>query len=90
MLINVILNLAYVHIFYVKKQLKILLLAGLTQILDVAIQREITGRRIDPWAMHREMRNLYTWPDVARRTEIVYDKVRGEESSADIYQRIPR
>lgn len=40
--------------------------------------------------MHREMRNLYTWPDVARRTEVVYDKVRGEESSADIYQRIPR
>ncbi|ROT61933.1 N-acetylglucosaminyl-phosphatidylinositol biosynthetic protein [Penaeus vannamei] len=63
---------------------------SLTQILDVAIQREISGRRIDPWAMHREMRNLYTWPDVARRTEVVYDKVRGEESSADIYQRIPR
>lgn len=29
---------------------------------------------IDPHAMHLRMKNMYSWHDVARRTEIVYDR----------------
>ncbi|KAK3022430.1 hypothetical protein RJ639_045201 [Escallonia herrerae] len=30
--------------------------------------------QIDPQAMHLRMKNLYSWHDVAKRTEIVYDR----------------
>ncbi|XP_050893522.1 phosphatidylinositol N-acetylglucosaminyltransferase subunit A isoform X1 [Lathyrus oleraceus] len=40
-----------------------------------AIQRAITMLpKIDPQVMHNRMRELYSWHDVAKRTEIVYDR----------------
>ncbi|WVZ22708.1 hypothetical protein V8G54_001252 [Vigna mungo] len=30
--------------------------------------------KIDPQVMHNRMRELYNWHDVAKRTEIVYDR----------------
>lgn len=29
--------------------------------------------RLDPFEVHRRVRDMYSWPDVARRTEAVYD-----------------
>lgn len=52
-----------------------LLILGLIEQLEKAIEKEINGTRIDPHSMHNEMRNLYTWTDIARRTEKVYDAV---------------
>ncbi|KAK7067098.1 hypothetical protein SK128_011268 [Halocaridina rubra] len=65
---------------------------SLTKTLEFAIERELRNvpGRPDPWTMHWEMKNLYTWPDVARRTEIVYDRVHKEKSSAELVKRIPR
>lgn len=63
---------------------------SLTKTLEFAIEKEISGRRMDPWVMHWEMKNIYTWPDVARRTEIVYNRVHLEKSSSELVQRIPR
>lgn len=63
---------------------------SLTKTLEFAIERELSGRRRDPWVMHWEMKNLYTWPDVARRTEIVYNRVHQKMSNAEIMERIPR
>jgi hypothetical protein len=31
--------------------------------------------KVDPWALHEEVRRRYSWHDVARRTVAVYDKV---------------
>uniref|UniRef100_A0A5B7BV36 phosphatidylinositol N-acetylglucosaminyltransferase n=1 Tax=Davidia involucrata TaxID=16924 RepID=A0A5B7BV36_DAVIN len=40
-----------------------------------AIKKAITILpQIDPQAMHLRMKNLYSWHDVAKRTEIVYDR----------------
>uniref|UniRef100_A0A0R0E7P7 phosphatidylinositol N-acetylglucosaminyltransferase n=1 Tax=Glycine max TaxID=3847 RepID=A0A0R0E7P7_SOYBN len=40
-----------------------------------AIQKAISMLpKIDPQAMHNRMRELYNWHDVAKRTEIVYDR----------------
>ena len=33
-------------------------------------------RFVSPWDMHNRVANMYTWDDVARRTEVVYNKVR--------------
>lgn len=32
-------------------------------------------RKVDPLAFHRAVRRMYNWHDVARRTELVYDKI---------------
>ncbi|CAJ1936418.1 unnamed protein product [Sphenostylis stenocarpa] len=40
-----------------------------------AIQKAISMLpKIDPQVMHNRMRELYNWHDVAKRTEIVYDR----------------
>ncbi|EPS67605.1 hypothetical protein M569_07169, partial [Genlisea aurea] len=47
--------------------------------------------QIDPQAMHNRMKKLYSWHDVAKRTEIVYDCARrcclDQES---VLERLPR
>lgn len=45
---------------------------SLCQALEVAIDREISGSRLSPAAMHADMRTAYTWRDVAHRTDTVY------------------
>nr|XP_045613685.1 phosphatidylinositol N-acetylglucosaminyltransferase subunit A-like [Procambarus clarkii] len=63
---------------------------SLTEKLEYAIEMELNGKRLDPWQMHEETKNIYLWSDVVQRTEIIYNKVHLEESSADLIQRIPR
>ncbi|KAF6145028.1 hypothetical protein GIB67_013379 [Kingdonia uniflora] len=45
--------------------------------------------KIDPEAMHLRMKKLYSWHDVAKRTEVVYDRA-FRCSSEDLLQRLPR
>ncbi|XP_071516887.1 phosphatidylinositol N-acetylglucosaminyltransferase subunit A isoform X2 [Panulirus ornatus] len=63
---------------------------SLTEKLELAIQRELNGKRLDPWKMHEEMKNIYLWSDVVQRTEVVYDQVHLEQSSAELVRRLPR
>ncbi|KAG8372251.1 hypothetical protein BUALT_Bualt12G0047000 [Buddleja alternifolia] len=45
--------------------------------------------RIDPQAMHNRMKKLYSWHDVAKRTEIVYDRA-FKCSNQNLLERLPR
>lgn len=44
---------------------------------------------IDPYVMHQRMKKLYSWHDVAKRTEIVYDRAL-QSSDENLLQRLPR
>lgn len=44
---------------------------------------------IDPHVMHLRMRSLYSWQDVAKRTEAVYDRAL-QCSDMDLLERLPR
>ncbi|XP_042441990.1 phosphatidylinositol N-acetylglucosaminyltransferase subunit A-like isoform X1 [Zingiber officinale] len=44
---------------------------------------------IDPYAMHQRMKKLYSWHDVAKRTEIVYDRAL-QSSDENLLRRLPR
>ncbi|KAL0359719.1 UNVERIFIED_CONTAM: Phosphatidylinositol N-acetylglucosaminyltransferase subunit A [Sesamum angustifolium] len=45
--------------------------------------------QIDPQAMHNRMKKLYSWHDVAKRTEIVYDQA-FKCSNQNLLERLPR
>jgi hypothetical protein len=53
-------------------------LSALVEEVDKAIQDRIHGNVIPAHDGHMIVKNLYTWHDVARRTEIVYNSVAGE------------
>ncbi|XP_066542821.1 phosphatidylinositol N-acetylglucosaminyltransferase subunit A [Hoplias malabaricus] len=42
--------------------------------LELAIARQRLGNLLPPASIHRQVRNLYTWRNVAERTEKVYDQ----------------
>jgi phosphatidylinositol glycan class A protein len=37
------------------------------------------AHNFDPWAAHNQVKNMYSWHDVAERTEVVYDRLMKEE-----------
>jgi len=43
--------------------------------LEEAINRHKSGNSIDPINMHNQIKEMYDWRDIARRTEIVYEHV---------------
>ncbi|CAL9690079.1 unnamed protein product [Knipowitschia caucasica] len=47
--------------------------------LESVIARQRAGTVPSPASIHTRVRNLYTWRNVAERTEKVYDRVAGEE-----------
>ena len=49
--------------------------SDLIEKVDLAIKRHKSGDKIDPIQMHNEIKKMYNWRDVARRTEIVYNRV---------------
>lgn len=53
------------------------LFADLVRALDVGI-RHIRDGKHDPVAVHRQVRQMYSWTDVAERTERVYREVLSE------------
>ncbi|XP_064642386.1 phosphatidylinositol N-acetylglucosaminyltransferase subunit A-like [Lineus longissimus] len=62
---------------------------ALVEELDKAIQDCIQGNVIPAHDSHMIVKNLYTWHDVARRTEIVYDSI-AEEPQDSLEDRICR
>ncbi len=56
-----------------------LLAAALVEELEVAIATHRQGRQVKPEDAHRCVRSLYTWQNVAKRTENVYDRISHEE-----------
>ncbi|XP_058479402.1 phosphatidylinositol N-acetylglucosaminyltransferase subunit A [Solea solea] len=47
--------------------------------LETVIARQRSGSVHSPASIHARVKNLYTWKNVAERTEKVYDRVAGEE-----------
>lgn len=47
--------------------------------LETVIARQRSGSVPSPASIHARVQNLYTWRNVAERTEKVYDRVAGEE-----------
>ena len=43
--------------------------------VQVAIDRHKKGDKKDPIDMHKQIEEMYNWRDIARRTEIVYNRV---------------
>ncbi|RUS81571.1 hypothetical protein EGW08_010672 [Elysia chlorotica] len=62
---------------------------GLTEQLEKAIEDRIDGRQPDPFELHNKIKSLYSWRDVARRTEAVYETVQ-ETPLPDISTRLQR
>jgi len=48
---------------------------ALAQELEHVIKDLLRGKCLDQHQMHKKIKDLYSWHDVARRTHIVYDKV---------------
>jgi len=51
-------------------------ISALVEALDSAVQDARDGRFVPPDVAHERIRTMYTWDNVARRTEKVYDLVR--------------
>ena len=54
----------------------IIIILALVTCLDNAISDHRHGNVLSPFDAHNRIKDLYTWPNVARRTEIVYDHVK--------------
>lgn len=50
-------------------------ISNLIEKLEFAIARVRSNDRMDPFKMHNDIKDMYNWRDVARRTEIVYNRV---------------
>ena len=48
---------------------------ALTESLEQAIHEEEEGTGLTPTQQHDRLKNIYRWSDVARRTEIVYNRI---------------
>ncbi|KAL8571190.1 hypothetical protein ACOMHN_010651 [Nucella lapillus] len=48
---------------------------ALAEALEKAIEDHQLGRAVPPWQAHNRVKHMYTWTNVAQRTEQVYDRV---------------
>ncbi|PVD36661.1 hypothetical protein C0Q70_03647 [Pomacea canaliculata] len=58
---------------------------ALAEALQHAIDDRIQGKAVPPWESHERVKHMYTWANIAARTEIVYnlvDKTPGRELGA--------
>jgi len=51
------------------------LIAALTEALSSAIEDSLNGSAVDAFEAHECVRKMYTWQNVAERTERVYNMV---------------
>lgn len=57
----------------------------MAEALQHAIDDRIQGKAVPPWESHERVKHMYTWANIAARTEIVYnlvDKTPGRELGA--------
>lgn len=57
--------------------------------LEKAIEDHKHGKAVSPWEAHRRVKEMYTWTNVAERTEKVYNLVR-DSANRDVAARIKR
>lgn len=50
--------------------------------LETALANLRSGNVVSPWECHNRVASLYSWRDVARRTETVYNRVSGEKNKS--------
>ena len=55
------------------------MLSALTVAMEQAIKASQSQHVLPPHTVHTRVKELYTWQDVARRTEIVYDRIQEDE-----------
>eukprot|EP00794_Sanderia_malayensis_P007115 gene7115-7919_t len=48
---------------------------SLLNVLDDAIKRRLEEDFVDPWSSHERIKSMYTWQNVARRTEQAYKEI---------------
>ena len=48
---------------------------ALTEALEQAITEEIDGVGLTPQQQHDKLKDIYKWSDVARRAEVVYNRI---------------
>lgn len=53
--------------------------SALTEALEQAIHDEQQGVGLTPLQQHDKLKDIYKWSDVARRTEIVYDRIHKQD-----------
>ena len=56
--------------------------------VEYAIERIRSGNRIDSLKMHNEIKNMYNWRDVAKRTEVVYNMVSQYKTESTLVEKI--
>ncbi len=61
---------------------------SLIKSLDLAIERHNNGTRLDPFEMHNNVKSMYNWHDVAKRTNIVYDNVVNNAKTISFVEKI--
>jgi phosphatidylinositol glycan class A protein len=62
---------------------------ALAKALEEAIENHRHGNRVPHWEMHERVGKMYTWHNVARRTEQVYDMV-ARAPTRSMWQRMQR
>ena len=55
--------------------------------VEAAILERKAKRNIPEFEVHERVKHLYAWPDIARRTEVVYAKI-SEGENLDLLARI--
>lgn len=58
--------------------------------VEFAIKRIKTGDKIDSFMMHEEIRKMYNWRDVAKRTEKVYNLISEMNEKNSLIDKITR
>lgn len=58
--------------------------------VEVAIKRIETGDRLDVFMMHEEIKKMYNWRDVAKRTQTVYDLISKKSNDQSLIEKIIR
>ena len=64
-------------------------MTAVLEALEKAIEKHRTGNFVPPAEVHERVKKLYTWQNVARRTEAVYDTI-AQEPYIDLSDRLQR
>ncbi len=57
--------------------------SDLIEKIKLAIQRHKLGDIVNPIEMHDKIKNMYNWRDVAKRTELVYNRISSGSSKRE-------
>ena len=64
-------------------------MAAVIEALETAIEKQRTGNHVPPSEVHERVKKLYTWQNVAKRTEAVYNII-AQAPDIDLSHRLQR